>query len=131
MAFQKHESLSVHSDEQLALPTSARHTDDKGLLMPAKSHHHIKKYAKVRAATPLEKAMVCVAIAEPLMTLPQIIDLYAHPGKGSVSMLTWVLYLSASLMWLVYGIRIQNKPLIVTGALWLCMEVLVITGILL
>ena len=98
--------------------------------MPTKSHHHIKQYAKKRPSTQLEKAMVAVAIAEPLMTIPQVIDLYSRPGNSNVSLLTWVLYLGASVMWLVYGLHIHNKPLIVTGALWLLMELLVIVGII-
>ncbi len=74
--------------------------------------------------------MLMVAIFEPLMTIPQIIDIYSHPGEGHISVLTWVLYAVASLMWLVYGLYNHNKPLILTGVLWLIMEILVIAGIL-
>ncbi|MDN5274270.1 MAG: Sugar transporter SemiSWEET [Candidatus Saccharibacteria bacterium] len=96
--------------------------------MPSKSHHRLK-WIKQKSK-PLEQAMLIVAIFEPLMTIPQIIDIYSHPGEGYISVLTWVLYAVASLMWLVYGLYNHNKPLILTGILWLIMEVLVIAGIL-
>lgn len=96
--------------------------------MPSKSHHRLKR-TKQKSKT-LEQAMLIVAIFEPLMTIPQIIDIYSHPGEGHISVLTWVLYAVASLMWLVYGLYNHNKPLILTGVLWLIMEILVIAGIL-
>ncbi len=75
--------------------------------------------------------MVLVAITEPLMTIPQIIDIYAHPGQNQVSLLTWVLYLFASVLWLFYGIKMRNRPLIWSGILWMLMEGAVVGGILL
>jgi uncharacterized protein with PQ loop repeat len=74
--------------------------------------------------------MLIVAVVEPLMTIPQILDIYGHPGEGRISMLTWVLYAIASLMWLIYGLHNHNRPLILTGILWLIMEFLVIAGII-
>jgi uncharacterized protein with PQ loop repeat len=96
--------------------------------MPSKSHHRLKRSRRNNQA--LEQAMLVVAIFEPLMTIPQIIDIYSHPGEDHLSVLTWVLYALASLMWLVYGLYNRNKPLILTGILWLIMEALVIAGIL-
>lgn len=75
--------------------------------------------------------MVVVAVAEPLMTIPQIIDIYANPGNAHVSLITWVLYMAASFMWFVYGLHLRSKPLIFTGLLWLSMESLVIVGLFL
>lgn len=95
--------------------------------MPSKSHHRLKRTKQKSKA--LEQAMLIVAVVEPLMTIPQIIDIYGHPGDNRVSVLTWLLYAVASLMWLVYGLYNRNKPLILTGILWLVMEVLVIAGI--
>jgi len=72
--------------------------------------------------------MLLVAIAEPLMTIPQIIDIYSHHST-EISILTWVLYAIASAMWLIYGLYRRSVPLIVTGALWIVMDFLVVFGI--
>lgn len=95
--------------------------------MPRASHK-LKKTAK-KDNSALEIAMLFVGAVEPLMTLPQIIDLFENPGNGRVSVLTWVFYLVAAVMWFVYGLYRQNKPLVVTGALWMIMDALVIIGI--
>ena len=64
------------------------------------------------------------------MTIPQIIILFSNPGKDHISIVTWVLYMGASLMWLIYGWYHHNVPLILTGILWVVMEVLVVAGAL-
>ena len=70
-----------------------------------------------------------VAIAEPLMTVPQILQIYVSHNTG-VSLATWTLYLIASLVWLVYGVKTRNKPIIITDILWIIMEAAVIVGVL-
>ena len=77
----------------------------------------------------LELFMVVVAIAEPLMTIPQIFELYSPQGSKGVSLATWLLYLVASIMWLLYGIKCRNTPLILSGGLWVIMEAVVVVGI--
>lgn len=71
-----------------------------------------------------------VAIAEPLMTIPQIYTIWTSKNAAGVSLLTWALYVGASLVWFVYGMAVKNRPLAVTGALWILVELGVIIGIL-
>ncbi len=73
--------------------------------------------------------MLLVAVVEPLMTVPQIYDLYGPHGSKGVSATTWLLYLAASIMWLLYGIKCRNKPLIISGVLWVIAESLVVVGV--
>jgi uncharacterized protein with PQ loop repeat len=96
-----------------------------------KSHHPIKKHNKKKAVNALEQVMLLVAIVEPLMTIPQITDIFTHPGHAEVSLLTWEMYLVASAVWLYYGLKMHNKPLILSGLLWVVMEGLVVVGVLL
>lgn len=98
--------------------------------MASKSNFKLKKAKKAKVADnkTLERAMVVVAVVEPLMTIPQIVDLFSKPGQDHVSVLTWILYMVTSVMWLVYGLYHKNMPLILTGALWVIMEGLVVVG---
>ena len=97
--------------------------------MPSKSHHSLKERNKQQSHSSLERLMVLVAVAEPLMTIPQIYELYSPHGNGGVSAVTWLLYLFASIMWLLYGIKRQNRPLIISGILWVVVESLVVVGV--
>ncbi len=72
-----------------------------------------------------------VAIAEPLMTLPQIYQIWWVGDAHGVSLVTWVCYAFASVIWLLYGLKTNSKPLALTGALWTLMDLLVAVGILL
>lgn len=92
---------------------------------------HANKSSRGRQAGPaFERFMLVVAVVEPLMTIPQIIEVYQHKG-GGVSLSTWSLYLFASAMWLVYGLKRRNGPLIVSGLLWVVTEAAVVAGALL
>lgn len=100
--------------------------------MPTKHFKHALNKARSKGKNPkLESLMMIVAVVEPLMTIPQIIDIYTEPGNAHVSLLSWLLYMITSSMWVVYGLHIHSKPLIFTGLLWLSMEVLVVAGLLL
>lgn len=89
-------------------------------------HKIDNRYSKLRT---LEYLVLVVAIIEPLSTLPQIIEVFASQDARSLSLLSWILFMSASLIWLVYGIKIKNQPLIASSVLWVGTELLLITGI--
>ena len=97
--------------------------------MPHKSYHRLKRKAKTSTNAQLERLVLFVAIAEPLMTIPQLLQIYVAHNTGT-SMLTWGLYLSASLVWLVYGIKTHNLPIIITDILWVVVEALVVAGLM-
>lgn len=78
-----------------------------------------------------ERFVLLVAIIEPLSTLPQIYDLYSSQDASSLSLLSWVLFTAASVIWLIYGISIKSRPLIASSILWLSTELLLMTGIIL
>lgn len=98
--------------------------------MPRKSHHHhLKKHNRKKPKKALDQAVLFVAITEPLMTIPQIVQIYGSHDTG-VSVLTWALYLGASFVWLVYGLKTRNLPIIITDALWIIVETVVILGVI-
>ncbi len=78
-----------------------------------------------------EKFMLVFATVEPIATIPQIIEVWKSGNDGSVSLATWSFYSLTSLMWLTYGIVRKDKPLIVSGILWVASQGLVVLGLLL
>ncbi len=86
---------------------------------------------KNKNGSALERLALVVAIIEPLSTIPQIIDIYRSKDADSLSLLSWLLFMLASLIWLAYGIKIKNRPLIASSVLWVFTELVLIVGIIL
>ena len=79
--------------------------------------------------TYFEKFMLVFATIEPIATIPQIIQVWSA-NAGGVSLLTWTFYTLTSFIWLAYGIMKKDKPLILSGALWVTSQGLVVLGVL-
>lgn len=86
------------------------------------------KKKQFKPSPALARAILVVAILEPASDIPQIISLYAHKDATGISVLTWLIYVVFSSVWLFYGIRIKDRPIIISSILFLAAEVLVIAG---
>ena len=76
-----------------------------------------------------ERLVLLIAVIEPFSTLPQIYDIYTSKDATSISLLSWLLFAGASVVWLIYGIKIKSLPLIFSSLLWISTEILLIIGI--
>lgn len=85
---------------------------------------------KPKHSSLIDRIVLFVAIAEPLMTIPQVYQIWSSRSATGVSPLTWLGYLLAAITWLVYGIKTKDKPLIVSSLLWAVTEGLVLIGAL-
>ena len=74
--------------------------------------------------------MLLFATVEPIATIPQIIEVWKNNNTEGVSLLTWSFYTATSFIWLAYGILKKDKPLILSGILWVLSQSLVVIGIL-
>lgn len=73
--------------------------------------------------------MLAVAIIEPIMTLPQIYGVWIKHEAAGVSISTWTLYATSAIVWLLYGLQLKDKPLIISSALWILMDSAVAIGV--
>lgn len=78
----------------------------------------------------LTKLVLAMAIIELLMTLPQVYEIWINKQTSGVSLLTWSFYIFAAIIWLLYGLKIRNKPLIIASALWVIVESTIVIGLL-
>jgi uncharacterized protein with PQ loop repeat len=76
-----------------------------------------------------EKFMLVFATVEPIATIPQIVEIWRYNNTQGVSLLTWFFYTLTSCIWLAYGITRKDKPLILSGALWVLSQGLVVAGL--
>lgn len=84
-----------------------------------------------RSLSAVDKLMSIAAVAQPLMATPQIVQIYSTNDATGVSLLTWLAFLIFGVIFLVYGIVHNIRPLIVTQVLWFVVDLLVVVGILL
>ena len=91
--------------------------------------HHIHK--RKQATKPLEsypsqraivrlldKALMIIAVVGPLVTIPQIVQIFQTKDTSNLSPITWGLYTFFNLFWLAYGVIHKEKPIIITYILW-------------
>jgi uncharacterized protein with PQ loop repeat len=78
----------------------------------------------------IDKSIYFIAVASPLMTLPQLIKIWTEQTAAGVSIITWFAYLISAMFWLTYGIAHKEKPIIITNTLWIILDIAVIIGTL-
>ena len=91
----------------------------------------LKRNAKKQPNKVIKRLVLAVAVIEPAMTLPQIYEIWVNHEAEGVSSTTWGLYISAAVVWLLYGIQLRDRPLIISSALWIVTEAAVVVGTLL
>jgi len=71
-----------------------------------------------------------MAIIEPLMTLPQVYEVWINRQAEGVSLLTWSFYVIAATIWLLYGLKIKDRPIILASILWVIVESTIVIGLI-
>lgn len=96
------------------------------------AHHRIrlKHLTHVQQKKLIKRSVLAIAVIEPLMTLPQVYEIWVKKNAEGVSGLTWGLYLIAAVIWLLYGLQLKDKPIIISSILWLFFESAVVVGTL-
>ena len=96
------------------------------MIKPKPLHPIDEKYK-----TRIELFALIAGIAQPLITLPQIIAIYGSHSAQDVSLLTWVGYLIFGVTFLVYGLAFKLKPIWIGQIIWVTMQAITVAGILL
>lgn len=97
----------------------------------ANQHHLLRYLHKKQNRTKIDAVMSVAAIAHPLMALPQVIQIYATKQVAGLSIFMWVAWLALGMVFLLYGLAHRLKPYILMQVLWVVIDLLVISGILL
>ena len=96
-------------------------------------HHHIKKQRTIiikKSKKPklVDRATYVVAILEPLVTLPQVITIFADKTATGVSLVTWVGYELLTLVWIWYAVVHKDRLIFLYQGLFLMIQAGVIIG---
>ena len=78
----------------------------------------------------MDKAIFFVGIVGPIMTIPQILQIWMNHLVSGVSVVTWSAYIFTGAFWLIYGILHNEKPIIFANIAWIISEFLIVLGFL-
>lgn len=76
----------------------------------------------------VDKLVIIGGVVGPIMTLPQVLEIYVHQNAAGVSIPTWSTYIVLSLLWLTYGILHKEMPIIITNILFFILDVIIVAG---
>lgn len=83
-----------------------------------------------RKSTLFDKLVFIVAIVYPLSAVPQAIEVLSGKTDG-VSLVSWLMFLLCSTLLLAYGLKHKVAPMIMSNSIWVLVNVVVVTGLLL
>lgn len=87
--------------------------------------------AHTAALRALDRIVFVAGVIGPLMTLPQLVEIYASHNASGVSPLTWGAYALLDIPWILYGLSHREGPITITYTLWFIFNTLVLVGVLL
>ncbi len=79
----------------------------------------------------IERVALAAGILQPLITLPQIVQIYSNQSAQDVSLATWLGYLVFGVIFLIYGYIFKLRPIFYGQILWVTMQCVTVIGILL
>lgn len=77
-----------------------------------------------------DNVMIGVGFAEPIVEIPQVIQIYTTQNASGLSLITWTMYTLTSVVWIIWGIKRKLKPIYIPQIAWLFFEGLIIYGII-
>jgi uncharacterized protein with PQ loop repeat len=97
----------------------------------AAGYHHIRRRRKVRGEkdNAIDKFMYGVALIAPFMTIPQLIRVWSSDNIEGISLITWGGFACVSVMWFIYALKHNEKPLMLTHFLLFVLNVSIVVGV--
>ena len=67
-------------------------------------------------------------ILGPIVTIPQLIEIWLNKNASGVSVISWTAYLVGAIFWLFYGLVHKERPIIFTYGIWIIIDILIVIG---
>ncbi|MFW6285970.1 MAG: hypothetical protein ACOC16_02255 [Nanoarchaeota archaeon] len=94
----------------------------------SKAMHHLHKKKPGLFNNTIEKLAYIAGIASPIVTLPQLIQIWIFKDASGISLITWISYLLIVVIMTLYGIIHKEKPLIIMYGSLIMIDLLIIIG---
>lgn len=90
-----------------------------------------KFHLKEKGAHILDKVILPIAMISPLMTVPQVLQVWVDGKVEGVSVTTWSAYALGTLFWTLYGLAHKEKPIFYANFFLFIFDVVIVLGVLL
>src|SRR3989344_1719814 len=105
-------------------------------------HHHLhlrKRHSRALEPYPartlwkriLDRVVLGVGIAGPIMSIPQVLLIYVGREAAGVSPISFLAWALMDIPWMIYGLVHREVPIVVTYILWFFCNMLIFVGALL
>lgn len=91
--------------------------------------NHLSPSTQKHLANYISESVLLFSIAGPIMTLPQIVKIYAGKEAAGLSAITFGFYLFLAFFWLGYGVLIKNRPIVLANTFWILVHITILVGI--
>lgn len=88
----------------------------------------LSKKSEKYVASFIDHIIYAIALISPIMTIPQVVKIFAEQNASGVSAMTWLTYVITSAFWVFYGILHNEKPIIYSNILWVFLSFLIVIG---
>jgi uncharacterized protein with PQ loop repeat len=82
-----------------------------------------------RFRTFMEKAIYPIGLVGPVITIPQLIQVWMTQDASGLSLVTWGTWILIGVFWLLYGLSKNDRALVYSYMAWIVVEGGVIAGI--
>ena len=77
----------------------------------------------------LEKALKAFSLITMALTVPQVLAVWHGHAQG-VSAVSWSAYLASACLWMVHGVRVQDRSIYLPCIGWIVLDALIVVGAL-
>ena len=92
-------------------------------------YQHIRQHKKKHSF--VDSWIYPISLVSPVMTIPQLMDIWIGKKVAGVSLVTWETYTVVGFFWLLYGIYHKEKPIIITNVIFIVLDACIVLGVLL
>ena len=71
-----------------------------------------------------------MATIMPIFTLTQVFKIWYYQNAAGVSLIAWIAYFLATVVWLTYGILHEEKPIIYSNGIAMVINFIIVLGII-
>jgi len=82
------------------------------------------------SATGLERLLRSLSVLTMLMTVPQVLAVWAGHNASGVSLISWAAYLIAACLWFVYGIQKHDRTIYLACIGWIVLDAAIVVGVI-
>ncbi len=98
---------------------------------PTTKKHKVLVAEKKSNTKVVDRLTYAAAIIEPIITLPQAIQIFSNRNAQGVSITAWLGYELLQMIWLWYGIAHKDRIIILYSLLYAVIQMIVIVGAIL